>query len=143
MVAAGVVYWLKYEAWVTLPAARALISAQLKDPDSTQFRSDWLTKAYWLCGELNAKNSMGGYVGFRRFISGGTNGVFYVEGQGRLGAEHHEEFLAVLRKETEIMKTFNELLTQNPDLKPLSPSERHEQAVQQRFDDRWKEVCEI
>lgn len=50
-------------------AAREAVSAQLKDPFSAQFRN--LRRhsphtAGW-CGEVNAKNSFGGYVGWRLF----------------------------------------------------------------------------
>jgi hypothetical protein len=42
----------------------------LKDPDSAQFQSIQLNSARSaLCGQVNAKNSYGGYVGFRRFVS--------------------------------------------------------------------------
>ena len=50
------------------------IKERLKDPGSAQFRN---VKVYHgvapvVCGEVNAKNSFGGYIGFQRFISGGT-----------------------------------------------------------------------
>jgi hypothetical protein len=61
-------------------AAKSNIAAKLKDPASAQFRSLFLSakeiesggKTYTmhtLCGELNAKNSFGGYQGFRRFAA--------------------------------------------------------------------------
>lgn len=45
-----------------------------KDPSSSQFKNANLRQktygeAYYLCGEVNAKNSYGGYVGFERFIA--------------------------------------------------------------------------
>lgn len=40
------------------------VKQQLKDPDSAQFQN---VKGY--CGEVNSKNSYGGYVGFKRYIS--------------------------------------------------------------------------
>jgi hypothetical protein len=49
---------------------KATIRAQLSDPDSAQFRNirkgnDSLS---W-CGEVNAKNRLGGFVGFTRFAA--------------------------------------------------------------------------
>ena len=54
----------------------------LSDPDSAKFRSlvlyldpisgmpqDVDNGSYALCGEVNAKDLMGGYVGYRRFVS--------------------------------------------------------------------------
>lgn len=41
------------------------------DPDSAKFRNLFVTKGksiLSLCGEVNGKNSYGGYVGYRRFI---------------------------------------------------------------------------
>lgn len=43
---------------------RSWVVAGLKDPDSAQFRNQ-----YGVCGEVNAKNALGGYVGYRRFIA--------------------------------------------------------------------------
>jgi len=51
------------------------IADTLKDPASTQFRNVRLVQyldGAVICGELNGKNSYGGYVGFRDFV-GGTN----------------------------------------------------------------------
>ncbi len=54
--------------------AKAIIAKRMTDPDSLQFRSTHLVtvkregKAQQvLCGEFNAKNRMGGYVGFKGF----------------------------------------------------------------------------
>lgn len=41
------------------------------DPESGKFRNLYVTKdntGFSLCGEINGKNSYGGYVGYRRFI---------------------------------------------------------------------------
>lgn len=43
---------------------RSWVVAGLKDPDSAKFRDQ-----YGVCGEVNAKNALGGYVGYRRFIA--------------------------------------------------------------------------
>ena len=44
------------------------IAKSLKDPDSAKFRG---VKLKWgtVCGEVNAKNSYGGYAGYRRFYA--------------------------------------------------------------------------
>lgn len=56
--------------------AKAQIQGQLKDPGSAQFRGLYVarqagTDQLMLCGQINAKNSYGGYAGFTDFISGG------------------------------------------------------------------------
>jgi hypothetical protein len=50
----------------TYRLVRGWVADTLKDPDSARFRNQ---KS--VCGEVNAKNSYGGYVGFRRFIAVG------------------------------------------------------------------------
>lgn len=56
--------------------ARKAVKEKLNDPDSAQFRNDRVTEAepgvkakggFYVCGELNAKNRMGGYNGFTRY----------------------------------------------------------------------------
>lgn len=49
---------------------QAKVAAQLTDPGSAQFRNVKLspTKEF-ICGEINGKNKMGGYVGFVPFVA--------------------------------------------------------------------------
>ncbi len=54
--------------------AKAAQAAQFKDPGSAQFRGTYVIRwddkgreIYTLCGEVNAKNSFGAYVGFAPF----------------------------------------------------------------------------
>lgn len=58
--------------WHLINALRGAVLDQLVDPDSAlfrheQFRSDWTAKGSYLCGEVNSKNRMGGYVGYKAF----------------------------------------------------------------------------
>jgi hypothetical protein len=51
-------------------AAMAMVRWDLTDPDSARFRAVAISpggKA--VCGEVNSRNRMGGYDGFRRFIA--------------------------------------------------------------------------
>jgi len=43
------------------------IKAQLVDPDSAQFKNEMKNEWGVVCGEVNAKNKMGGYAGFRSY----------------------------------------------------------------------------
>lgn len=50
----------------------------LSDPESAQFRNEHIVRngdALVLCGEVNAKNQMGGYTGFVRFVAGGDAAI--------------------------------------------------------------------
>ncbi len=53
-----------------LRAAKRSITHSFKDPDSALFRDLYISNkgTPTLCGEVNAKNSYGGYVGYKRFF---------------------------------------------------------------------------
>lgn len=55
----------------------------LKDPESVQFRNVYLStnESPVICGEMNAKNSYGAYVGFKRFYYM-NNDMAMLEGHG-------------------------------------------------------------
>jgi hypothetical protein len=57
---------------------QGLVANLLKDPAAAQFRNvqlKGLAQGKAMCGEINAKNSYGGYVGFRPFAVHGTTAV--------------------------------------------------------------------
>lgn len=142
----GAAYWINYDKWIVLPAARKNIATQLRDPDATQFKNDRLTRFGWLCGELNAKNGAGGYDGFRRFVSGGREGDYYIEGQGQVGklsaGESTDRVLAMMDHEIRLMKEFNDLKERMPDFNVPSRSEIKVRAEAAYFEAKWKEICE-
>lgn len=47
---------------------RNAVSEQLKDPQSARFQNEREVRKGLYCGEVNAKNSFGGYTGFQPFI---------------------------------------------------------------------------
>lgn len=57
-----------YSAFVK--QAKEAITSRFKDPESARFRGLYLSQKELptLCGEVNAKNSYGGYVGYRGFF---------------------------------------------------------------------------
>lgn len=70
----------------TIVAAERAVRASLKDPDSAQFKDVYANYTVEFgvvaCGQVNAKNSLGGYTGFKRFVSGGKSVIF--EGQDNI-----------------------------------------------------------
>jgi hypothetical protein len=69
-----------------MDAAKKAISYSLVDPDSAKFREVFVApNQVAICGEVNAKNSFGGYVGFRKFMYSPTkqgidgDGSYFVE----------------------------------------------------------------
>jgi len=61
--------------------AKAEIRRRMKDPDSVVFRDvhypDILKEE--VCGEFNAKNGFGGYVGYKRFVYKKSEKAVYIE----------------------------------------------------------------
>lgn len=51
-------------------SAKRVVSDAFKDPDSVRYRDMYISNKTvpTLCGELNSKNSYGGYVGYKRFF---------------------------------------------------------------------------
>lgn len=64
---------------------RGFVENNLKDPRSAEFRNQ-----YGMCGEVNAKNGFGGFVGFRRFIAKSERLVI-MEGDGLLSLADFEQ----------------------------------------------------
>lgn len=63
--------------------------AKLKDPGSAQFRAVYFNRGKdglpVTCGEVNSKNSFGGYSGHQKFISAGNPELTYLEEQMAAG----------------------------------------------------------
>lgn len=62
--------------------AKQAVLTKLKDPSSVQWR-DVVTGDHGnTCGYFNARNSFGGYVGFKRFefIGDASGGMLYIQG---------------------------------------------------------------
>lgn len=71
VIVAGVFAWRAH----IINELRKPVLERLSDPDSAKFRNEWLlfgwsewgVKGNILCGEVNAKNHMGGYAGYVKF----------------------------------------------------------------------------
>jgi hypothetical protein len=62
--------------------AETAVANQLKDPYSAKFRGSFIVGGYpihsappTVCGEVNAKNSFGAYIGYKRFYTDGMKTV--------------------------------------------------------------------
>jgi hypothetical protein len=61
--------------------AKGLIADTFKDPDGVKFRNLKLTDSgEFVCGEVNGKNSYGGYTGFKAFYAAWQNGRVRIDG---------------------------------------------------------------
>lgn len=66
---------------------RSIVISGFADPNSAQFRNEALSKEGFYCGEVNAKNKMGGYVGFKRVLVRVAGGGGLMEGYGPIGVK--------------------------------------------------------
>ena len=75
---------------LALTDGKRSLAEHMKDPDSVKFRNLITSESgSVLCGEVNAKNSYGGYVGFKRFYYfWSTSKPSSIFGE----ADFHEEF---------------------------------------------------
>ena len=147
-VAGGIAaYVAKYDDWVTLPRERELISTYMKDPATTQFRQDRLTPDGWLCGEFNSKNEYGAYTGFKRFISHTKAGAVYVEGLSLITKDNFdlsgEEINALLDKKIALYNLQIAAKARGEPIAKYTEDERYRMAREERFEDRWKELCKM
>lgn len=144
-VAGIVVFVAKYDDWVTLPKERELISKYMKDPLTTQFREERLTPKGWLCGEFNSKNEYGAYLGFKRFISHTKAGAVYVEGLSLITEDNFElngeEINALLDKKISLYNLQLAARDRGEPIAKYTEGERNRMAREERFKDRWKELC--
>ncbi len=65
-----------------IEATKQIVADTLKDPGSAQFRNMVVYnggKEKAVCGEVNGKNSYGGYVGFKKFYKYETSGNVVVK----------------------------------------------------------------
>ena len=71
----------KQFAWVE--TGKDAVRAKLKDPESARFRNVFFNRGEddipVACGEVNAKNSFGGYQGHQHFISAGRPDLTFLE----------------------------------------------------------------
>lgn len=62
---------------------KKVVRSQLIDPSSAQFRNVAVMSRLTgesVCGEVNGKNRMGGYTGFKRFVTSVSNeGAVFIE----------------------------------------------------------------
>lgn len=75
---------------IVLNKAHKVITEDLKDPSSAMFRGEYLLEKmasdglnhYIVCGEINAKNSYGAYVGFVPYFVADNLGFIYTPATG-------------------------------------------------------------
>lgn len=142
LLVAGTAAALKYDDWYAIPRARKPVVAHLSDPDSAKFRNDRIAKSGYLCGEINAKNRMGGYIGFKKFIAG-TGERNYIEGDGLLSTPSPSDQEMLSRVARDFDEQRLKWKMDGVNLPEQSESER-EAAIRERFfQAKWTDLCEV
>ena len=72
--------------------AEEAVQLQLIDPNSADFRNVFVSKSGVVCGEVNSKNRLGGYVGFRAFFYGAANKDAKIDPNENLSSAEREMF---------------------------------------------------
>jgi len=74
--------WQKL-AWID--KGKDIVRAGMRAPSSVVFRNEYFNRGELgtpvACGEVNAKNGFGAYIGFQRFISAGSDKFTFLESE--------------------------------------------------------------
>lgn len=128
LIAACALAWTRWDVWVVIPGKRTAVLNALRDSSSAQFKNEKLKRTGYVCGEVNAKNGMGGYTGFKRYASSETD---YLLGDSLTAAPRRastEEIMQGLDWKIDFMKSNGRV--------PTEDEER-----QAAFESRWTRVC--
>lgn len=70
-------------AWIE--KGKEAVRSKLKDPNTAQFKNVYFHRGAKgipvSCGEVNSKNSFGGYTGFQKFISAGNPELTFIQSE--------------------------------------------------------------
>lgn len=111
-----------------LKSMRGPMLASLKDAESAEIKNE-KTVGDFICGEVNAKNSMGAYVGFKRFISNRDH--FAMEGYST-DTFYKEMPTSVLVDQLDFKTTYIKVKHEEPT---------DEQVFRNDFEKLWKANC--
>ena len=84
---------------------------------------------------------MGGYVGFRKYISVSET-LNYIEYDGALGKWQTADIIAQVEKKNELLKRHIRWRQEGVDVPQYSDAQMDDIANKALFESRWKELCE-
>jgi len=97
-------YVLWDKLWSPKAAGVEALRAHLYDPDSLKLRKvRYFSETGATCGEANARNRMGGYVGFRRFVVD-HDGKVFIESDSRASTSDLTEQLKEVQLQIAILQ---------------------------------------
>lgn len=131
----------KWDDLVVKPTMRAAVEASMKDPSSVLYRNEVIAHDARVCGELNAKNGYGAYVGFKRFIS--EEHRFAIEGDDvdswRVGEASTAEVMDAMQLRIEVLQAANKMMAASGVR--MSQSEVDAQVKAVAFQRLWDSKC--
>ena len=75
----------KTKEYIWIEKGKESVLAKLKDPKSAEFKEVYFFRGAdnvpITCGQVNSKNSFGGYVGFQRFVSAGSPEMTFLQNE--------------------------------------------------------------
>lgn len=133
----------KYDLQNDTEVKRALVTKDIKDPSSAQFRNEILKQSDWLCGEINSKNSYGAYTGFKRFVVFDSSDA-YREDIGSVGTSKSRFYtdsmssfrLKQIQREIDIIN-YRKTNNTAPPFESLTEEDRSREL----FEEVWKSTC--
>lgn len=147
---------LGWRYFYVLPQVHKVIGETMRDPDSMQFRNEVvLSEPSGACGEVNAKNGMGGYTGFTRFVAT-TSGSLVTEGDPVTNWPAYSEtdrIVGMMQAQIDHASKFNatfEALSRFPSQQNqyrlannanLSSSEAYKVSDLAKFKEIWNSLC--
>lgn len=115
--------------------AKAAVAKELLDPMSAQFRNIALRNDH-VCGEVNAKNSMGAYVGYRRFVVSVPDWNAQIDPQFDYSDLFEAEDLCSSMRSNEYSSVASTISACD-----RADEKRTAQSQQERFDSAWSANC--
>lgn len=130
---------------------RDAVSYNLKDPSSSQFRSE-IFHGNSLCGEINTKNSYGAYIGFKRFIAtkdlsvlATSNAAAVIEGSGFVYGTESDISASLIQVEalSQVMDEQEALIKKSTPKNQLWLSDKEKEKRQEEvfFIRLWDKYC--
>ncbi len=127
---------VNWNKWFVYPEYQEIVRNHLKDPESTTFKNQVLRKNGFICGEFNAKNSSGGYVGYKRFKietrMRNYKGYASIEGTNIISLSDYDEILEGVSLYHQERKSRREYYSPDVAFKIATPL---------AFEKNWKRDC--
>lgn len=104
VIGCAVAYLLWDRFWSPKAAGIAALRAYLYDPESLRLKgAKYFSATGATCGEANARNRMGGYTGFRRFVVD-HDGEVFIEPESRASSDDPKAQLAEVELKIAFLK---------------------------------------